>query len=55
VGKPFFGFSMAPSVSTTLFAGGICVTLLTSKRSQKKTPQVSATWGKNPRASTNFD
>jgi hypothetical protein len=29
VGKPFFGFSTAPSVSTTLFAPEICVRLLT--------------------------
>jgi hypothetical protein len=29
VGKPFFGFSTDPSVSTTLFATQTCVTLLT--------------------------
>jgi hypothetical protein len=43
VGKPSFGFSTAPSVSTTLFAAEFSFTLR-AKIANKKAPQVSA-WG----------
>src|SRR2546425_10252119 len=43
VGKPSFGFSTAPSVSTTLFAAEFSFTLR-AKIANKKAPQVTA-WG----------
>src|SRR6516164_4494324 len=49
VGKPFFGFSTAPSVFHNAFRAETCVTLFLRTQARIKTPQVSP-WGSRTRA-----